>query len=97
MSNLNVRGLSYIWKIESIKERTYKAKDNTEKTAYKINLVIEWSKIRLDTNSSLDLEVWKTYILPIGFRNFQYMDKSTWLTQNWQSFYIRDWLIEEVD
>lgn len=97
MSNLDVRGLSYIWKIESIKHKTYKAKDNTEKTVYKVNVVIEWSKISLDTNSNLDLEVWKTYILPIWFRNFQYTDKSTWLVQNWQSFYIRDALIQEVD
>lgn len=97
MSNIDVRGLAYIGKVDSVKERTYEAKDGSKKTAYKINLVIEGARLSVETNKQVLLEAGKYYILPIWFRNFTFKDKTTGKEENWQSFFLRDEIIQEVE
>lgn len=87
--SISVRGLSYVWKVVGLKERKYQSKDWQDKIAFKIDLVIEWGRLSVDTTEKPLITQWKTYIFPIGFRSFKFKDKTTWLEEVWTSYFLR--------
>lgn len=87
--SIAVRGLSYVGKVVWLKERKYVSKDWEEKVAFKIDLVIEWGRLSVDSSQKPLVTEWKIYIFPIWFRTFKFKDKTTWVDEVWTSYFLR--------
>lgn len=87
------RGLIYVWKVQSINEQSpYQKEDWTKVLKFEIQVVIEGQRLSLDANHKPDLQIGKTYALPVWTRSVLWKNKDKAYT----FFFLRNEKATEV-